>query len=62
VAERVAGPAVVLFDEFAGGGGGAGTGSRRRAGARDIADRAHRRVLALTSSGSCHRAKAAAFH
>ena len=31
VAERLAGPAVVLFDEFAGGGGRSGTGSRRRA-------------------------------
>jgi len=37
VAERLAGPAFVLFAEFAGGGGGAGTGSRRLERARDSA-------------------------
>jgi len=37
VSRRLAGPAVVLFAEFAG--GGSGMGSRRRARAGDIADR-----------------------
>jgi hypothetical protein len=36
VAERLAGPAVVLFAEFAGGGGRSGTGLHRRAEAREL--------------------------
>ena len=44
MAERLAAPAVVVFD---GGGGRGGTGSRRLERARDIARRALRRVLAL---------------